>query len=119
MELVIDDVGKQYSGDIWGLRNFSLKLGSGVMGLVGPNGAGKSTLMRILATITRPTEGEVTWDGTNIFKSPNKLREVLGYLPQDFGIYPNLNAVEFLEYLAAIKGLDRKDSVHNPQSPFT
>jgi len=62
--------------------------------------------MRILATITKPTEGKVTWDDTDIAQSPDELRAVLGYLPQDFGIYPNLNVVEFLEYLAALKGLD-------------
>ncbi|MEE9185377.1 MAG: ATP-binding cassette domain-containing protein, partial [Acidimicrobiia bacterium] len=72
MELVMESVGKQYQGDHWGLREFSLKLGSGVLGLVGPNGAGKSTLMRILATISRPTEGRVTWDGEDIVRSPNE-----------------------------------------------
>jgi ABC-2 type transport system ATP-binding protein len=106
MRLVIEGVGKLYRGGVWGLRRFSLSLEPGVLGLVGPNGAGKSTLMRILATITKPTEGAVTWNGTDIVREPNPLREVLGYLPQDFGVYPNLNAVEFLEYLAAIKGLD-------------
>ncbi len=108
MELVIDRVGKRYRGDFWGLRDFSLTLGPGVVGLLGPNGAGKSTLMRILATVTRPTEGSVTWGGADISSSPNELRDVLGYLPQDFGVYPNLNAVEFLQYLAATKGLDGK-----------
>lgn len=108
MELVIDGVSKLYKGRIWGLRNFSLKLKTGILGLLGPNGAGKSTLMRILATITKPTEGRVTWNGSDIARSTNELRAVLGYLPQDFGVYPNLNAVEFLEYLAAIKGLDSR-----------
>jgi ABC-2 type transport system ATP-binding protein len=106
MKLVIESVSKCYKGNIWGLRDFSLTLEPGVLALVGPNGAGKSTLMRILATITKPTEGRVTWNDMDIAQSPNELREVLGYLPQDFGIYPNLNAVEFLEYLAALKGLD-------------
>jgi ABC-type multidrug transport system ATPase subunit len=106
MELVIEGVGKRYKGDFWGLRGFSLHLKAGVLGLLGPNGAGKSTLMRILATITRPTEGRVLWNGDDIAKSPDGLRAVLGYLPQDFGVYPNLTAVEFLEYLAAVKGLD-------------
>jgi len=108
MELAIEGVGKRYKGDFWGLRELSLELGPGVLGLLGPNGAGKSTLMRILATITRPTEGRVTWNGTDVVRSPDGLRAVLGYLPQDFGVYPNLNAVEFLEYMAAVKGLDRR-----------
>jgi ABC-2 type transport system ATP-binding protein len=106
MKLVIDGVSKHYKGDIWGLRDFSLTLEPGVLALVGPNGAGKSTLMRILATITKPTTGKVTWNGADISQSPNEVRAVLGYLPQDFGIYPHLNAVEFLEYMAALKGLD-------------
>jgi len=106
MELVIKDVSKMYKGRIWGLRNFSLILKPGVLGLLGPNGAGKTTLLNILATVTKPTEGQVTWNGVDIVRSPNELRSVLGYLPQHFGIYPNLNAVEFLQYLAAIKGID-------------
>ncbi|HKV11420.1 MAG TPA: ABC transporter ATP-binding protein [Thermoanaerobaculia bacterium] len=108
MRLTIEGVGKRYRGDFWGLREFSLDLGPGVLGLLGPNGAGKSTLMRILATITRPTAGTVLWNGTDVVRSPNDLRAVLGYLPQDFGVYPNLSAVEFLEYMAAVKGLDAK-----------
>ena len=106
MQLIIEGVGKLYKGKVWGLRGFSLTLGRGVLGLLGPNGAGKSTLMRILATVTRATEGRVIWDGADISKSPDEVRSVLGYLPQDFGVYPNLNAVEFLEYLAAVKRID-------------
>ena len=108
MELVVNNVSKQYQQKVWGLRNFSLELGPGIIGLLGPNGAGKSTLMRIIATITKPTSGTITWNGANIATSPDELRTVLGYLPQDFGIYPNLSAVEFLEYMAAIKGLDSR-----------
>ncbi len=106
MKLKISQLGKQYRHDFWGLKDFSLEVQPGVLGLLGPNGAGKSTFMRMLATITKPSVGTITWDGTDIAKSPDTLRAVLGYLPQDFGIYPNLNAVEFLEYMAAIKGLD-------------
>ena len=108
MKLSLQGVSKLYSGKVWGLKDFSLEVGPGILGLLGPNGAGKSTLMRILATITKPTSGTVTWNGVDILRSPNRLRAVLGYLPQDFGVYPNLNAVEFLEYLAAAKGLSRK-----------
>jgi ABC-type multidrug transport system ATPase subunit len=110
MNLSIQSVSKQYRRDFWGLRDFSLELTSGVLGLLGPNGAGKSTLMRILATVTKMTEGVVNWNGVDIAKYPDELRQVLGYLPQDFGVYPNLNAREFLEYMAAIKGLDAKSA---------
>lgn len=110
MKLTIDKVGKRYRGNVWALRNFSLDLSPGVLGLLGPNGAGKTTSMSILATITRATEGRVLWNGVDIAKNPDMLRSVLGYLPQDFGVYPNLNAVEFLEYLAAVKGLDATSS---------
>jgi ABC-2 type transport system ATP-binding protein len=106
MELNIQNVNKLYNKKVWGLKDFSLKLSPGLLGLLGPNGAGKSTLMRILATVTKPTAGAATWNGMDIVKSPDTLRAVLGYLPQDFGVYPNLNAVEFLAYMAAIKGLD-------------
>jgi ABC-type multidrug transport system ATPase subunit len=84
MQLVIDHLSKHYARDIWGLRDVSLSVRAGVLGLLGPNGAGKSTLMRILATITRPTGGSVSWNGTDIVRSPDCVRTVLGYLPQDF-----------------------------------
>jgi ABC-2 type transport system ATP-binding protein len=106
MNLSIQNVSKRYRGGVMGLSDFTLSLGPGVLGLLGPNGAGKSTLMRILATITKPTGGSVTWNGTDIGSSPDTVREVLGYLPQDFGVYPNLDTVEFLGYIAAAKGLD-------------
>ena len=107
MRLEIESVSKRYAGGIWALRDFSLELGPGLHGLLGPNGAGKSTLMRILATIIRPSSGRVRWRGSEVVSKPDPLREVLGYLPQDFGIYPNLSATEFLEYLAAVKGLGK------------
>jgi ABC-type multidrug transport system ATPase subunit len=110
LQLVIDGVSKRYSGGNWALKGFGLELKPGVLGLLGPNGAGKTTLMSILATITRATEGRVTWNGSDLASHPDELRAVLGFLPQDFGVYPNLNAVEFLEYLAAVKGLDASTS---------
>jgi len=106
MKLEIENVSKTYRGNVEALCSFRLELGPGVLGLLGPNGAGKSTLMRILATITQPSAGRVLWNGADIKHDPDTLRTVLGYLPQDFGIYPNLSAVEFLGYLAAVKGLD-------------
>lgn len=110
MELHIENVSKQYRRAVWGLRDFTLRLGPGILGLLGPNGAGKSTLMRIIATITRPSGGAIYWNGVDIDKRPDDLRRVLGYLPQDFGVYPNLNAVEFLTYLAAAKGLNQRQA---------
>jgi ABC-2 type transport system ATP-binding protein len=108
LKLVIDGVGKQYAKKLWGLRDLRLELGPGVVGLLGPNGAGKSTLMRMIATVTRATEGRVLWNDHDIARSPDTLRAVLGYLPQDFGVYPHLTALEFLEYMAAVKGLDAR-----------
>ena len=105
MHLVVEDLSKNYRGNVQALRSVRLSLQPGVLGLLGPNGAGKSTLMRILATITRPSSGRVLWNDTDIARNPEALRGVLGYLPQDFGVYPNLNAIEFLEYLAAVKGI--------------
>lgn len=106
MRLQIDRLSKQYKGDIWGLKDFNLDISTGVLGLVGPNGAGKSTLMRILATVTRPTVGRVAWNNDDVVKKPNSVRTILGYLPQDFGVYPHLNAVEFMTYLAAARGIN-------------
>jgi ABC-2 type transport system ATP-binding protein len=105
MQLQIENLSKTYRGNLRALRDFQLQMGPGVLGLLGPNGAGKSTLMRILATITQPTAGRALWNGADIARDPDALRAVLGYLPQDFGVYPNLSAAEFLEYLAAVKGI--------------
>jgi len=98
------NLSKSYKG-VQALQDFNLKLTPGILGLLGPNGAGKSTLMRMLATITKPTQGTILWNGQDVVKNPEALRSVLGYLPQDFGVYPNLSAQEFLEYMAAIKGM--------------
>jgi len=110
VQLEINGVSKQYSASVWGLRDFSLAVKPGILGLLGPNGAGKSTLMRIIATVTKATRGQVKWNGQDAINAPDSLRSVLGYLPQDFGVYPHLNAVEFLQYLAAVKGLDAKSA---------
>jgi ABC-type multidrug transport system ATPase subunit len=107
LSLAAIELRKDYARKPRALDALSLELSPGILGLLGPNGAGKSTLMRILATVSKPTSGRVTWNGRDVVREPNPLRRVLGYLPQDFGIYPNLNAVEFLEYLAAVRGIDR------------
>jgi len=108
MQLEIAGLTKVYKGGVRALSDATLTIRPGVLGLLGPNGAGKSTLMRILATITKPTSGSVRWDGADVVSSPDALRGVLGYLPQDFGVYPNLSALEFLEYVAAVKGIDAR-----------
>lgn len=105
MKISIRNAAKTY-GSTQALQDFTLEIPSGgVFGLVGPNGAGKSTLMKILATLERPTAGTVLLDDADIIKKPNVMRNVLGYLPQDVAVYPNLTAPEFLTYIAAMKGL--------------
>jgi ABC-2 type transport system ATP-binding protein len=105
MALVIKNLTKQYNKHKTGLFDYSITIDKGILGLLGPNGAGKSTLMKIIATISKPTTGKLFLDGEDIVNNPDKIRKILGYLPQDFGVYPNLNAYEFLEYIAALKGV--------------
>jgi ABC-2 type transport system ATP-binding protein len=107
MELLIDNLGKRY-GQHWALRQLSMRCEPGLLGLVGPNGAGKTTLMRMIATLLDPTEGTISWNGQDIRTHGEALREVLGYLPQEFGIYREFSGRQFLRYLAAMKGLPRR-----------
>ena len=108
MALEINGVSKQYNAQKTGLSDYSINIEKGILGLLGPNGAGKSTLMKIIATISKPTQGTLFLDGVDIVNNPDYIRRVLGYLPQDFGVYANLNAYEFLEYIAAMKGVGGK-----------
>jgi ABC-2 type transport system ATP-binding protein len=108
MRLELVDVTKLYGNGTRGVAGVSMRLQPGLVGLLGPNGAGKSSLMRIAATVTRPTSGRVLFDGADVVARPESLRRNLGYLPQDFGVYPHLTAREFLSYLAAVKGLPAK-----------
>ena len=105
MKLTVTDLGKQYRSDHWGLQNFSLEIKPGILGLLGPNGAGKSTFMRMLATITKPTDGKIFWNDIDIVRSPDTMRAVLGYLPQDFGVYPRVSAYAMLDQVAILKGI--------------
>ena len=108
MTLEIKGLTKQYNSQKTGLSDYSITIDKGILGLLGPNGAGKSTLMKIIATISKPTKGSVFLDGKDIVSNPDFIRKILGYLPQDFGVYPNLNAYEFLTYIAAMKGVGGK-----------
>jgi ABC-type multidrug transport system ATPase subunit len=103
--LEIRNLGKRYPNGKSALEGFSLDVGEGVLGLLGPNGAGKTTLMSILATVTRPTAGTFRWEGVDAVENPLAIRRILGYLPQDFGVYGKLTAREFLLYLGRLKGL--------------
>ncbi|MFE7318992.1 ABC transporter ATP-binding protein [Streptomyces sp. NPDC057555] len=106
LELV--DVTKVYKGGKRAVEDLTLRLEPGLTGLLGPNGAGKSSLMRIASTVTRPTGGSVLFHGQDVVSRPDALRRALGYLPQDFGVYPNLTSREFLRYLAAAKGVSAR-----------
>lgn len=105
MELVLDRVSKQYQNKI-AVDRVSLTLKPGVIGLLGENGAGKTTLMRMICGILRPDSGTITFDGMDV--SEELYRDALGYLPQDFGYYPNFTGKDFLMYMSALKGLDKK-----------
>ncbi len=109
MEIKLEHISKYY-GSKRAIQDVTFTISNGVTGLLGQNGAGKTTLMRMLATVEVPTKGTIHFNGKDIVNSPNELRRTLGYLPQDFGIYPNLNAVEFLEYIATLKGLSIKSA---------
>src|SRR5262245_42642830 len=103
----ISNLTKTYSGDVKALRSVNLEIGSGMFGLLGPNGAGKTTLMRILAGLIRPTMGGATIFGHDVTTPRGKqsVKALLGYLPQELGLYPDLTAREFLDYVAILKGV--------------
>lgn len=103
--LELRHVSKVFGKDLKAVDGISLSLSPGLLGLIGHNGAGKTTLMQMIATLTRPTSGEILFDGEDIVRKPDAIRHRLGYLPQDFGIYPNLSALEFMQYFAALKGV--------------
>lgn len=107
MELVVDGVSKQYKNSI-AVDGVSLKLNNGVYGLLGANGAGKTTLMRMICGILKPTSGTISFDGTDVSKE--EYRSILGYLPQDFGYYPEFSGMDFLLYMAALKGIPKSQA---------
>ena len=109
MKLSFENISKLY-GDTVALQQIDLTLGSGVYGLLGPNGAGKTTLMRIMTDLLAPSTGRVLLDGQDIAVMGAAFRKKLGYLPQDFGVYPNFTAEQFLLYIARLKGLSKFDA---------
>lgn len=104
MELKISELTKKFNG-ITAVNNVSYSMHAGVYGLLGVNGAGKTTLMRMLCTLLKPTSGAITWNGGDIFEMDGAYRKILGYLPQDFGYYPDFTVYDYLMYIASIKGL--------------
>ena len=105
MELKIENLSKTYASGVQALKDVSLTIGSGMFGLLGPNGAGKSTLMRIIATLQEADAGSAFLDGIDVLKEKDKVRRVLGYLPQEFGLYPKVTAFELLDHFAHLKGV--------------
>ena len=108
MKLEIQNLSKTYSNGVQALKNVSLTIGNGMYGLLGQNGAGKSTLMRTIATLQDPDEGSVNFNGIDELSQPADLRKNKGYLPQEFGVYPNVNAEELLAHIADMKGVINK-----------
>lgn len=108
MSLQITGLTKTYKNGVKALDDIHLEIGKGMFGLLGPNGAGKSSLMRTIATLQQPDAGHITFRGIDVLQDKMKLRKVLGYLPQEFGVYPNISAEELLDYFAQLKGITGK-----------
>ncbi len=116
MELDIRNLSKTYPNGVRALHNVNLKIPQGMFGLLGPNGAGKSTLMRTIATLQEPDNGSITLGDIDVLTQKEDVRKILGYLPQEFGVYPRVGAETLLDHLAVLKGItdrkERKDVVH-------
>lgn len=108
MNLRIEGLSKTYKNGVKAIDQLDLTIGTGMFGLLGPNGAGKSSLMRTIATLQSPDAGSIFFEGIDVLKDPMSLRKVLGYLPQNFGVYPQVSALDLLEYFATLKGIALK-----------
>lgn len=108
LSLTISGLSKTYSNGVKALQNVSLTIGNNMFGLLGPNGAGKSTLMRTVATLQAPDSGSVSLDGLDVLSNKTEVRKILGYLPQEFGVYPKVSALDMLHHLAVMKGITNK-----------
>lgn len=113
MELVIDRLSKTYANGVQALRDVTLSVAPGMFGLLGPNGAGKSTLMRTIATLQRPDSGTIRLGDLDVLAQPAELRKLLGYLPQEFGLYPNQSAEAVLDHFAELKGVTASGERHD------
>ena len=115
LELRIENLSKTYPNGVQALRDITLHIPTGMFGLLGPNGAGKSTLMRTIATLQEPDQGSIQFNGLNVLKDKDAVRRVLGYLPQEFGVYPKVSAEVMLNHFAILKGIthprERKETV--------
>ncbi|MGA8489365.1 MAG: ABC transporter ATP-binding protein [Terriglobales bacterium] len=115
MALTINQLSKTYPNGVKALKNLSLSIGNSMFGLVGPNGAGKSSLMRTIATLQDPDSGTISLDGINVLRQKDEVRRILGYLPQEFGVYPKISALDMLHHIAVMKGMrssaERKETV--------
>ncbi|MDN5200549.1 ABC transporter ATP-binding protein [Fulvivirgaceae bacterium BMA10] len=109
MKLIIERLSKTYPNGTQALKNVSLEISTGMFGLLGPNGAGKSSLMRTIATLQEADSGSIMLDDMNVLKEKKRVREILGYLPQEFGVYPKMTAVEMLDHFALLKGISKKN----------
>jgi ABC-type multidrug transport system ATPase subunit len=109
MKLKINNLSKTYDNGVKALDNLNLEIGTGMFGLLGPNGAGKSSLMRTIATLQKPDSGSIEFNGINILDNQMDLRKILGYLPQEFGVYPSMSAENLLDYFARLKGISSKN----------
>ena len=105
MELVIENLSKTYSNGVEALKKVSLNIPTGMFGLLGPNGSGKSTLMRTIAALQEADCGSVFFNGINVLENKDEIRKVLGYLPQEFGLYPKVNSEVLLNHIANLKGI--------------
>ena len=108
MQLQINSLSKTYSNGVQAIKNVSLTLNQGMFGLLGPKGAGKSSLMRTVATLQEADEGSIFLDDIDVIKQKTQLRRVLGYLPQEFGVYPKISAEQMLDHIAQLKGVSSK-----------
>lgn len=109
LQLQIENLSKTYSNGVTALKEVSLTIPTGMFGLLGPNGAGKSTLMRTIATLQEPDSGSIRLDGIDVLRSSDEVRRILGYLPQEFGVYPKISAQAMLVHVAALKGVPRAE----------